>query len=308
MISKRKQKNVLILFTLIILNWGLLEYTVAGAWTLEKGSLWLKTAVFFQSTSSRFCTAQEALSPAFHQVGCTETGQSAPFDPFIGGKSNSYVVYTEVIYGLTGWLDQGIQIPFYSLEFTNLANPNRPRSSSFGDIRFLIKYRLLQQPMVWSITLAAKSPSGKFNIDAEAVNVSEGQWDFDFFTEVSKSFWPVPAFASFGLGFRIRNDNEDFEHTMADEMILIGELGYEFFPNLMIKGMIDWLQGQRPRIKATNTPLLEQRELLTIAPSINYRLQKQWYLEVGVRFPISGQDFPDGPQFMGAISYQLSVL
>lgn len=296
--------KTLTLFTLTSLLWSFPASAFAGAWTLPKGSLWLKTAIFYQSTDSRFCSGQDAQSPAFHQVGCTSAGQSTPFDPFIGGESTALIVYSEATYGVTGWLDLGVQIPFYRLEFTNMANPNRPRSNSFGDIRFFAKYRALLKPLVASLTVAAKSPTGKFDVDAEVVNVSEGQWDVDFFAEVSKSFWPIPGYASLGFGYRIRTDNDDFEHTMANEMIALGEIGYELIPRVMVKGTVDWLRGQRPRVKATNEPLLERRELLTIAPGVFYKLQKNLGLEASVRLPVRGQDFPDGPQFMGAVSYQ----
>jgi hypothetical protein len=200
-----------------------------------------------------------------------------------------------------------VQIPFYSLEFTNLANPDRPRNNSFGDIRFLAKYRLLQESIIWSVTLGAKSPTGKFDIDAEAVNVSEGQWDFDLFTEISKSFWPVSGYASLGIGYRIRTDNNKFEYTIPNELLLSGEIGYELIPRLMFKGTIGWLYSKRPRIKVTNTPLLVQRELLAITPGMIYRLSEQLNLEAAVRFPVLGQDFPNGQQFMVSASYQFSL-
>lgn len=294
---------------LIVALWlcGLPNASFAGAWTLPKGQLWLKNAVFYQSTTSRFCTGQDAQSPAFQEVGCTSSGHSAPFDPFIGGESTAWVIYTEATYGLTGWLDLGLQIPFYRLEFTNLANPERPRSNSFGDIRFFAKYRVLREPLAASLTVAAKSPTGKFNVDAEVVNVSEGQWDFDLFAEASKSFWPFPGYGSVGFGYRFRTDNENFEQTVADEMNITAEIGIDLLPRLMFKGAVDWLHGQRPRIKVTNVPLLERRELLTITPGVIYKLRDDWGVEAAVRVPVSGQDFPDGPQFMGAVSYQFSV-
>jgi hypothetical protein len=288
--------------------------SLAGAWTLPKRRLWVKSAVFYQTTDRRFCTEQDALSLAFRAAGCIAAGKSAPFDPFIGGKSEALAIFTEVAYGATGWLDVGVQIPFYSLQFTNLANPRRPRSTSFGDVRFFAKYRVLLQPVVASIALAAKSPTGKFNIDAEAVNVSEGQWDFDFLGEVSKSFWlkspfgPLRGYASLGVGYRIRMDNNAFEHTMGDELMALAEAGYELGSRVMIKGTLDWLRGQQPRLKINNAQLLERRELLTISPGVIYTLREGLNLEAVARFAISGQDFPNGHQFMGAITYGFSIL
>jgi hypothetical protein len=285
----------------------------AGAWTLPKKRLWIKSAIFYQATDRRFCTEQDALSLAFREAGCNAAGHRAPFDPFVGGESKALAIFTEMVYGATGWLDVGVQIPFYSLQFTNLANPRRPRRNSFGDIRFFAKYRVLQQPLVASLVVAAKSSTGKFNVDAEAVNVSEGQWDFDFLGEVSKSFWLKSPFglfrgyASLGVGYRIRTDNENFEHTMGDEFMLNAEAGYDLTSRVMVKGALDWLRGQRPRLKVNNAPLLERRELLTISPSVIYTLREGLNLEASARVAISGQDFPGGAQFIGALSYAFSI-
>jgi hypothetical protein len=279
----------------------------AGAWTLPQKRLWLKSAIFYQVADRRFCTEQDALSFAFREAGCTAAGHHAPFDPFIGGKSEALAVFTEVAYGATGWLDVGVQIPFYSLQFTNLANPRRPRSNSIGDVRFFTKLRLLEQPVVASMTVGAKSPTGKFTVDAEAVNVSEGQWDFDVFGEVSRSLWPLRGYVSLGVGYRMRTDNDAFEHTMGDELMALAETGYEPVPRLMIKGTLDWLRGQAPRLKVNNAPLLERRELLTITPGVIYALREGLNLEAAVRFALSGQDFPGGHQLMAAVSYGFSI-
>jgi hypothetical protein len=280
----------------------------AGAWTLPKRRLWLKSAVFYQATDRRFCTEQDALSLAFRGAGCTSAGHGAPFDPFIGGESQALAIFTEVAYGATGWLDLGVQIPFYRLKFTNLSNPNRPLSNGFGDIRFFAKYRVLQQPFVAAVTLAAKSPTGKFDIDAEAVNVSEGQWDFEVLGEVSKSLWPLQGYASVGVGYRKRTDNDAFEHTMGDELMVLAETGYKLVPRLMIKGTLNWLRGQAPRLKVNNVPLLERRELLTLAPTLVFEAGPVLNLEASIRFPLRGRDFPAGPQFMAALSLQFALV
>jgi len=279
---------------------------LSGAWTLPKGRLWAKSAVFYHSTDSRFCTEQDALGPAFQEVGCTSAGDSGPFDPFLGGEFTALSVFTEVMYGATGWLDVGLQIPFYSLKFTDDASPNRPRSNSIGDIRVYGKLRLLQAPLVASIQIGAKSPTGKHDIDAEVVNVSEGQWDLGVMAEFSRSLWPWPGYAGVGLGYRIRADNEEFPLTMADEFMATAEAGYSITPQVMIKGVFDWLRGGRPELKLTGIEVLERRELRTLTPSLIYMPEEHTQLEAGIRVPLGGQDFPDGPQLSASVSYSLS--
>ncbi|KAA0221801.1 hypothetical protein EDS67_28005 [candidate division KSB1 bacterium] len=294
----------LLIFALMI--FALPVESFAGAWTLPKKRLWLKSAVFYQATDLRFCTEQDALALAFREAGCTAAGHRAPFAPFVGGESEALAIFTEARYGVVDWLEVGVQIPFYRLQFTNLANPRRPRSNNLGDVRFFAKYRALAQPVVASLTLAAKSPTGKFNIDAEAVNVSEGQWDFEVLGEVGKSFWPLRGYAGLGVGYRVRTDNPSFDQTLADEFILQAEAGYEFFSRVTFKSSLDWLRGRRPLLKLNGAPLLERRELLTISPTLIYTFRHGLNLEASARFPIHGQDFPAGTQYMGALSYSIS--
>ena len=159
-----------------------------------------------------------------------------------------------------------------------------------------------------SATVGAKSPTGKFTVDAEAVNVSEGQWDFDVIGEVSKSLWPLRGYVSLGVGYRMRTDNDAFEHTMGDELMLLAETGYELVPRLMIKGTLDWLRGQAPRLKVNNAPLLENRELLTLAPTLVFESWPALNVETSIRFPLHGRDFPATPQFMAALSFQFALV
>lgn len=295
------------LFLILSTILPLTQPAVAGGWTLSKGKLWIKSTLIYQSTNARFCTQKDAESLAFQQVGCTETGHSAPFDPFIGGKLDALGVFTEAIFGLTDRLNAGIKLPFYSIRFTNLADPNRPKNNSIGDLWIFGKYRVISTPLVSSIQFGVKSPTGGFNPDAEIINVSEGQWDYEFLSETSKSFWPVPVYVSLGIGYRVRSDNPDFEHTLGNEFNLIVEAGYQLSKNLGVKGFFDWLRGNHPTLFATGNRELWRRELITFTPSILLQTTGIW-IETGLRLPITGEDFPDSRDWMIGLSYETGLL
>jgi hypothetical protein len=76
----------------------------------------------------------------------------------------------------------------------------------------------------------------------------------------------------------------------------------------MLRGTFDWLRGQRPELKQTGDRLLWRRELMTLAPALSYTLLQDLQLEGSVRFPLRGRDFPDGPQFIAALSYSFPLL
>ncbi len=305
-LTESRLKRVFIFsFFLIIFLEGCL---FAGAWTLPKKQLWLKSSIYYQNTSSRFCNGQDALAASYNSVGCHNAGDSAPFDPFVEGESRALGAIIEAYYGATGWLDFGVELPFYSLQFTNLANPDRPTSNNFGDIRFIGKLRFIEKPFIATLKASAKAPTGEFTVDAEAVNLSEGQWDYEFFGEFAKSFWPLRLYVNLDVGYRIRTDNKNIEYTFGNEFLLLAEAGYNLSDKLMVKGTFDWLRGERPTIKITGNQLPWRRELLSITPSFIYSPQRNLGLEAGIRFPIAGEDFPNGPVFTGGVTYQFSLL
>lgn len=277
---------------------------LAGAWTLPAKRFWVKTALYYQETNHRFCTEQDALSPAFQQVGCTHAGDKAPFDPFIGGTSSGVAIITEINYGITGWLDLGVSIPFQSLRFTNLADPDRPAATNIGDIRFFSKWRFISDLLVGSFVFGVKSPTGEFTVDAEVVNLSEGQWDFDFIAEFGKSFWPLPLYMNLAFGYRIRTDNKNFEYSFGNEWLGRVEGGFHIMKTVMFKATIDYLHGEPPQIKFTGDELLKRRQLFTVAPSLILMPIRNVALEFSVRYALAGQDYPAAAQYMTAITYE----
>ena len=170
-----------------------------------------------------------------------------------------------------------------------------------------MKLQTSEQPFVSAISITLKSPTGEFTNDAEIVNVSEGQWDIEFLGEISKSFWPVDGYAGIGIGYRIREDNVNFEQSVEKEFIFRAEVGYRLFRQVLVKSDFDWLRGGRPTLFASDEPLLWKRELLSIAPAIIFEPLKNFQIETGLRYSIAGEDYPSGYQLILGISYNLLV-
>lgn len=66
----------------------------AGAWTLPKGHLWVKSSIFIQRTSARYTSAK-----LFCGDELCGNGQRFPY--FFNGKLESTAAYLDVWYGLT---------------------------------------------------------------------------------------------------------------------------------------------------------------------------------------------------------------
>lgn len=270
----------------------------AGAWTLPKGRLWVKSSFFFQSTDEQFCSGH---------LGFCSRHERAPFDPFTGGRSRSAVVFNELAYGFTDRLDLGVQIPFYSLEFRDLGNPTRPRTQRIGDIRFYARYRLLAHPVVASIRVGAKSPTGGINVDAEVVPIGEGQWDYEFFGDVGRSLTLIPGYVNLSLGYRQRTVNQDFNFKPGDEFTLLAEGGWQASTKIMAKASVGYLYSANPRALSI-TFKTQRRELLSITPAFLWTPYRTLTVETGVQLPVRGQDVPAGPQFNIGLMYTFDLL
>ena len=94
---------------------------------------------------------------------------------------------------------------------------------------------------------------------------------------------------------------------MGDEFIALLEAGYNISNKIMLKGSLDWLRGRRPELKSTGDKLLWHRELMTVAPSLIYSIGENLRFESAVHFSVRGRDFPNGTQFIGAVSYDFSL-
>ena len=269
----------------------------AGAWTLPKGRLWVKSSLFYQSTDKQFCSGN---------LGFCNRHDRAPFDPFTRGRSRSMVVFNDLAYGVSGWFDVGIHIPFYRLEFRDLSNPTRPQTQKIGDIRFYAKYRFLTQPVVASIRLGAKSPTGGINVDSEVVPIGEGQWDIEVSGDVGRSFSALPGYVNLSLGYRQRTVNQDFNFKPGDEFTLLAEGGWQVTPFLMGKASVGYLYSAHPRALGI-TFKTQRRELLTLAPALLWTPGRTLVFEAGVQWPVRGQDIPAGPQFNFGLMYTFDL-
>ncbi|NIV95390.1 hypothetical protein GWN42_22000, partial [candidate division KSB1 bacterium] len=134
----------------------------AGAWTLPKRTFWVKSSIFIQRTEERY-----ASSNLFCGDEQCENGERIPY--FFNGEVESNATYFDFWYGLSDRIELQFQLPYFDISFRDDVNPNRPATSDIGDIRFGARYRLPFRPLVTTLRIGAKAPTGFFNKDAEVV-------------------------------------------------------------------------------------------------------------------------------------------
>lgn len=292
------------IFLISILTLVLTGNSYAGAWTLKRGQLLVKTSLLYQKTTDRYYS-RNTPCPAGHN--CTSSGQRVPF-PF-DGESKVTAVYLDLDYGLTDRLQLGVQIPYFDIEFEDLANPDRPKSTDIGDIRFGAKYRFFTNPIVSTIGIAAKAPTGFFNKDAEVVPVGDGQWDLEFTGQFGRSLWPVRGYVNLDIGYRLRF-TPDIETSTLDpgnEFFFRGEGGYSVSKILLLKVVLSGLYGGK-FLSEDLTILDSQREVLFLEPGIYLSITDNLAFESSVQFSLSGKNYTAGEVFNVGLSYSLSLL
>ncbi len=282
---------------MVVLVCGLSAQSLfAGAWTLGKGRLWVKTTYLYQKTSDRYYSKITGCPAGFN----CKSGDRVPF-PF-DGESTFKALFVDIQYGLLNRVDLLVQIPFYDISFTDTVNPERPGTSQFGDLRFGTKVRILMKPFVGSIKIQAKAPTGLFNKDTEIVPVGDGQWDLEFVGQIGKSLWPIKGYVNGDFGYRIRFARDVNTFEPGNEFFFRGEAGYTIYPKILVKAAINGLYGGKFH---QGDFFFEdsERQYLSFEPGVAFSFIRHITLESSVQFSLSGKNFPAGQVIGFGVSY-----
>lgn len=262
----------------------------AAQWTQGRaGRVWVKVAGFFQQTDEKF-------------------GAFGEREPWINnGESNSRAIFTDIIVGVHPSVDVWVQVPYFDLRFDR-PSVNEISSTGVGDIRGWVRWNFLSlgngsTPL--AVRIGAKAPVGHSPLDGEIVPLGEGQWDFEMFGEIGHSFWPAPVYAEVWLGYRQRFERADPDKPQknpGEEIVYLVEAGVQPTPDALVKLTVDGFEGDRWVREGLRVNF--ERRITTMQFAVAIRTGPLWP-EIGVRVPVSGQQFPAGPQFVIAVSAQL---
>ena len=265
----------------------------AGAWTQSPGGLYLKIAgLSFRSQeyfdpSGKWVEKGDTISIAISENG---TRKEVLADREL--RDLNMAAYLE--YGLMERLTLVATLPYKRLRlaeekdivetriFTSLdttitrkdsLRPPPSRSSGFADLEMRLRWRLLEDPAVVSVTLGGKLPLGYEMQEESNVPLGTGEIDGDTRLLVGKSLYPLPGYATGAIGYRKRGGR------FSDELLYSLEAGFTY-GNLLVKGVAEGVRtfGDCGATGAMGM-LIGDRNSLKLAPGVIWSLSER--LEVG---------------------------
>jgi hypothetical protein len=282
----------------LLLSWPAIAG--AGAWTLPQGELWSKVSYFRQATDEWYIANAE-----FVDGERSQPGDRRPYR--FDGEYDSQAVFLEAFFGVTDRLDLGVQVPFFDQEFADATRDEPPSDSGFSDIRLFAKFNLLQKPLVLTAKAGVKLATGEFLNEDGLIPVGEGQRDYEFVTQMGRSFWPLPLYVNLDAGYRIRTRNDEIERDPGDEWFFNGEVGYNLTPRLLVATKLEALRSD-PAIEFGILKNRSQIKRITyLAPTLAYQISPHAAAEIAIRYSLNGRNFPAGHQFVVGVSTKLPL-
>ena len=266
----------------------------AGAWTLPQGRFWGKVTFFQQETDEWYLA-----SPEFSGGELYPAGTRRPYR--FNGEYQSRAIFIEGYYGVTDRFDLGVQIPYFDQTFGDDTRVDPPSDAGFSDVRVFAKWRVLEKPALFTLKTGVKIPTGEFRNEDGLIPVGEGQWDFDFIGQVGRSFWPLPLYGNVDVGYRVRRKNEEIDRDPGDEFFLNAELGYTITRQILLIGKLEMLRSE-PAIDFGFRNRSQIKRVTYVNPALVYHLAGDTALELGVRYTLSGRNFPAGRQLTLGVS------
>ena len=180
----------------------------AGAWTAKQGDTYLKGAVNFFETSSRF----------------------GPEDGFENFRNTNFNVYFE--HGLKDDLTFFATGAFSDLE--NTSDGQTTSGSGIGDIDVGLRYRLIDGPVIVSVQGLFKAPY-LYSDDSE-LPLGNGQEDFEGKLLFGKSFGAL-GYGGLEVGYRVRTDDP------VDEFRFLVEYGFDVNERTYLRTKLDGIHA-----------------------------------------------------------------
>lgn len=245
-------------------------------WVESPGEGWVSVTLYHQDTRERF----------------DREARERPF--FNDGHAVTSALYVTAALGVVDGVDVWAQVPLLRLQFDDAAG-QRDRTG-IGDARLFARAAFLRPlGLSWPVAVrgGVKLSVGDFPREggAEIIPLGEGQRDWELMLELGHSFHPRPLYIAGWVGYRWREEDEEFLRDYGDERFFFvqggGTLG-----RLGARLQVEGLDGLTPEIEGVSLASA-RRELLEITPVVSWAVGPG-SVEAGVRIPLHGRNLPAG--------------
>ena len=276
---------------------------IAGPWTLPGDHMWCKIAFMGQTTHEEYVgTSGSGRGPDPGKVYTEGNRASYRFD----GRYRSRALFFDLVYGVTGRADIGMQVPFFRQEYQDaalLTGFGEPRSATgFGDIRGFLKIKVLNRRTVGTLKVGFKAPTGEFVNEDGLIPVGEGQWDIDAAVQLGRSLWPIPAYVSSDVGYRFRRRNGEIDRDPGDEWFFIAEGGFKVHRFALLGIKIHGIRGKAATVFGTRIQS-DIKRITYVSPVINLGPVRGFTLETAINVSVAGRNYPAGWMTVLGLSY-----
>lgn len=254
----------------------------AGAWTREKGGLYM------QATGNMY-TADEN----FDRSGSKE---DFPND----GEFNDANLSIYLEYGLSDDLTAIGSWSYKWLEYED--DVTRNETDGFSDLEVGMKYRLFEKKGgVGSIQAMVKIPEAYDEDDS--VPLGNAQYDYEFRFLYGQSLYPhFPGYLNLEAGYRFRAERP------ADEFKYLLEFGADFTKRFYGRMKLDGTYGMGNAGKGSafsdNPSATYDYDLGKLEAVAGFKISDKWGTELGWRKEIYGKNISAGENWSLAVTYQ----
>jgi hypothetical protein len=211
MILLKKSKQIILFLEIGYVLFCAFQYPLfAGAWSQQKGHYYTKMTFIYSDATGIY-------------------GSTSP------AEFKDYAVYFYGEYGLFNRTSIILSTPFFK-QSQNEANFVRGQTTGYlaGDLELQAKYQFLSKPVVASVLGGAKIPVAYDIVDNPPLG--NGETDFDAKFLLGASFYPIPAYATGDVGYRLRGGQ------FSDELHYNLEAGYTLFNKFLLKFMFNGIR------------------------------------------------------------------
>ena len=213
--------NKCICIVCLILAWTLTDVHPAysGAWARSKKSYYLKFSLNDYIALSSFDRNGRRVEIAS--------------DGTVAGYFNEFSLFTYLEYGMTDRLTLVGSLPLKRVSNNNDSNRGLPANASagIGDINIGLKYGLFTRPIVVSLMSGIKLPAYAESRNA-APSLGSAQVDGDFSLLIGRSLWPLPAYVTGDMGYRLRGGH------FANQLTYNFEVGVGLGSYVLLRGTL----------------------------------------------------------------------